>query len=96
MKFGVDIHNLLPSLAARRPWLTFFLVPLALYLAAFVLLTWPAVQSFSTHFLTGADDGLQNIWNLWWVNKSITQLHQSPFHTAFLQYPGGRRCWGIR
>lgn len=28
-------------------------------------------------------------WNLWWVNKAVTDLHQSPWHTSYLNYPFG-------
>ncbi len=77
-----------------RWFLSFVLTPLVLYLLTFVALTWPAVQFISTHFLTGADDGLQNVWNLWWVNKAVTQLHQSPLQTAMLHFPGGTTLLG--
>ena len=36
-----------------------------------------------------APDTFQNIWNFWWVNKSLLELHTSPYFTDFLFYPTG-------
>lgn len=65
------------------------LLPAGIYLAVFVLYTWPLIRSFSTHFFADAGDGLQNVWNLWWVNKAITQLGHNPWFTDYLHYPYG-------
>jgi hypothetical protein len=64
-------------------------IPLLFYFACFYLLTFPQLHQFSTHYFTDEGDGLGNIWNLWWTNKAITELHQSPWHTTFLYYPYG-------
>ena len=65
------------------------IVPLFFYLICFYLITFPQLHQFSTHYFTDEGDGLSNIWNLWWINKAITELHQSPWHTTFLYYPYG-------
>ena len=65
------------------------IIPLFFYLVCFYLLTFPQLHQFSTHYFTDEGDGLGNIWNLWWTNKAITELHQSPWHTTFLYYPYG-------
>ncbi len=70
------------------------LIPAAFYLFVFFLFTYPLLLRFSTHFFTDTGDGLQNVWNLWWVNKAITQLHQSPLHTNYLHYPYGTSLLG--
>src|SRR5215218_8894310 len=64
-------------------------IPFLFYLVCFYLLTFPQLHQFSTHYFTDEGDGLGNIWNLWWTNKAITELHQSPWHTTFLYYPYG-------
>jgi len=64
-------------------------LPSLFYLVIFCLYTYPLIFDFSTHFFADQGDGLQNVWNLWWVNKSITELHQLPWHTSFLHYPSG-------
>ena len=64
-------------------------IPSILYLVCFYLLTFPQLHQFSTRYFTDEGDGLGNIWNLWWTNKAITELHQSPWHTPFLYYPYG-------
>jgi len=63
--------------------------PLAFYFGAFCLLTWPLITKFATHFFADTGDGLQNVWNLWWVNKAVTELGKLPWHTEYLHYPFG-------
>jgi hypothetical protein len=70
------------------------LLPLALYLVGFVVLTWPALRSFPTMLFGGAEDLYQNLWNLWWVDKSLTELRQSPYHTTWLHHPQGTTLYG--
>src|SRR3954452_22023062 len=64
-------------------------VPSSLYFLIYALFSYPLLGSFSSHFFCGQEDGFQNIWNLWWVNKSVTQLGQLPWHTTYLHYPTG-------
>lgn len=66
-----------------------FIVPAALYASIYAAFSYPLLGSFSTHYFCGQEDGYQNIWNLWWLNKSVTQLHQLPWYTTYLQYPVG-------
>jgi hypothetical protein len=66
-----------------------FICPAAIYLGVYYFFSYTLFHSFSTHFFCGQEDGYQNIWNLWWVNKSVTQLHQLPWHTTYLHYPTG-------
>ena len=47
-------------------------VPLALYLALFCLLTLPLITQFGSHYWADGHDGLQNVWNLWWVDHAAT------------------------
>lgn len=70
------------------------LLPLVFYFIAFALLTWPAMSSFSTSFFGTYDDLYQNLWNLWWVDKSLTELHRSPYYTTWLHYPHGTTLFG--
>ncbi len=65
------------------------IIPSVFYLLFFILLTFPAIQFFSSHYYCDTGDGLQNIWNLWWVNKSITELGESPWQTSHFYYPDG-------
>jgi hypothetical protein len=64
-------------------------LPAIFYLTSFVVLTYPLILRFSTHLFADPWDGLVFHWNLWWVNKAVTQLHQSPWHTSYLHYPYG-------
>lgn len=79
---------------ARSSFVRLSLLPIALYFAGFVLLTWPAICSFSSHFFGDQLDGLQNVWNLWWVNKAVAELQQSPWDTTWLHYPHGTTLIG--
>lgn len=66
------------------------IIPLLFYFIIFCIFTYPLISHFSTHFFVHPYfDGLQNIWNIWWFNKSITQLHQFPCSTNYLHYPFG-------
>lgn len=64
-------------------------LPAIIYFLFFTIYSWPWIPQFNTHFFTDGGDGLQNVWNIWWVNKSVTELHQLPWHTSFLHYPYG-------
>jgi hypothetical protein len=72
------------------------LIPAIFYLLAFCLLTYPLILDFSTHFFTDAGDGLQNVWNIWWINTAITQpgIHPSIWHTDMLHWPFGTTLLG--
>ena len=65
------------------------LFPLVIYAVLFCFLTYPLIFKFSSHFFTDAGDGLQNVWNIWWVNKAVTELHKLPWSTAYLHFPHG-------
>ena len=65
------------------------LLPMLFYLACFILLTYPLIWKFSTHYFADTGDGLESIWDIWWVNKAITELHQMPWHTSYVLYPFG-------
>jgi len=63
--------------------------PMLFYFACFSLLTFPLITQFSSHFFTDQGDGLQNVWNMWWVNEAVTH-GQSPWSTHYLHRP-----WGV-
>jgi hypothetical protein len=65
-----------------------------LYAFAFVAFTFPLIRSFSTHFFADHGDGLQNVWNIWWVNEAVTTLHELPWRTQYLHYPHGTTLAG--
>ncbi|MBN2109451.1 MAG: hypothetical protein JW832_18635 [Deltaproteobacteria bacterium] len=71
------------------PVLTLWLVPIAFYCIWFMLLTYPSILNFSTHFFADNGDGFQNVWNIWWVNEAVARLGTHPWHTHYLHYPGG-------
>lgn len=78
---------------ARYAWLNrsvrFVLVPAVLYFTFFSFYTWPWMANFGTHYFSDQVDGLQNIWNVWWTNKSIAGLGQSPWFTVWQHFPHG-------
>jgi len=69
-------------------------VPATLYLALFFALNPHLLAAFSTAFYFGGADGYQNIWNLWWVNKAVRELHELPWYTTYLHHPGGTTLVG--
>ena len=70
------------------------LFPIIFYFIFFCILTYPLIFQFSTHFFADSGDGLKNVWNIWWVNKAVTELHQSPWQTCYLHYPHGLSLLG--
>ena len=64
-------------------------VPCFFYFFLFLLFTYPLIMKFSSHFFADTGDGLQNVWNIWWVNKAVTELHQLPWQTNYLHFPFG-------
>ncbi len=77
--------------ASAAKW---FAWPSLLYLTAFTAFTWPWMPHFSSRFFANDGDGLQNVWNIWWVNHAVTVLHQSPWHTNVLHFPHGTTLLG--
>lgn len=70
------------------------LAPATVYLAVFFALDPQLLASFSTGFYFGGLDGYQNVWNLWWVDKAVRELHQLPWHTTYLHHPLGTTLLG--
>jgi hypothetical protein len=66
-------------------------IPLLFYFIAFAVLTFPLLGKFSTHFFTDEYDGLQNVWNMWWINRAVTEpgIFDSIWHTPLLHHPFG-------
>jgi hypothetical protein len=67
----------------------FGLLPLLFYLMCFCVITYPSIKGFSTRVIGDPYDTLQNVWNLWWVHKSVIELHTSPWFTRYLHWPFG-------
>jgi hypothetical protein len=55
---------------------------------ATIALTWPIAVSLDVSFATHADY-FSNVWNFWWVRKSLFELGSSPYWTDFLFFPNG-------
>ena len=58
------------------------------YLALYYLFTYPALHTFASLYLCDAGDGLQNVWNMWWI-KTAVESGQNPWVTDRLFYPDG-------
>ena len=69
------------------------LLPSLFYFLCFYGLTYPLLNHFSTNFFCDGGDGYQNVWNIWWVNKAVTELHCHSWKTSFLHYPHGVLGW---
>jgi hypothetical protein len=70
------------------------LIPLAFYAIFLIFYTWPWATHFNGYFFSDSGDGLQNVWNMWWVNFSVTHLHQLPWTTKYLDWPYGTSLLG--
>lgn len=69
-------------------------LPAVLYLALFFALNPQLLAAFSTGFYFRGVDGFQNVWNLWWVNKAVRELHTLPWYTTYLHHPAGTTLVG--
>jgi hypothetical protein len=59
-------------------------------------LGWALLFSFPLGFhiadsvaLTRGGDAWLHIWDLWWLNKSLVDLHQNPYYTNYILFPTG-------
>ena len=70
--------------------------PLVLYFTAFCLLTFPLMGKFFSGFFGGIGDGLQNVWNIWWVSQAVHRpdLYPTIWYTRMLQWPSGTSLVG--
>lgn len=66
---------------------------LALFFGLTLLLTWPLARSLGSAIPGDAFDGWQNYWNLWWVRRSLLELHTHPYFTTALYHPTGVALW---
>lgn len=75
----------------RAAWLVvrLALIPAAIYVVVFYIFRPYYLGEFSSHFWLDDFDGFQNVWNIWWLDKSLVELHTSPWYTQFLHWPAG-------
>jgi hypothetical protein len=59
------------------------------YLAAALVLSFPLVTHFTTHFPGTAEqqDVFLFLWNNWWIHHAVTALHSKPYLTNFIYAP---------
>ena len=67
-----------------------FVLLLLTYLTLAILFTYPLAWHLGTHHV-GEDGGDARVyvWNYWWIDKAITELHTDPFETDAIFYPLG-------
>lgn len=87
----MDKNNLIYSriVRAAKTLFKWFIAPACLYLVIFFICQPHYLGSFSTGFYLDNGDGFQNVWNIWWVNKSIIHDHLNPYFTTMLHWPHG-------
>ncbi len=70
--------------------------PASFYFLAFCILTFPLMGKFFSHFFADNVDGLQNVWNIWWINVAVRRpdLHPSIWYTDLLHWPYGTTLVG--
>ncbi len=72
------------------------LFPALFYLLWFCLLTYPLMGKFFTAIFGDEKDGLQNVWNVWWVNLAVRHpgTYPSIWYTNLLHWPWGTTLVG--
>jgi len=74
--------------ARWRALLTDHALPLALYLALALLMTWPMALQVTTAVPGNGFDTWQNMWNMWWLREALLTA-APPYFTPYLYYPHG-------
>jgi hypothetical protein len=66
-----------------------YLYALLGYLILTLAMTYPLVRVLGQAIPGDSFDGWQNIWNLWWIKRSLLVLRTSPYFTHEVYYPTG-------
>jgi hypothetical protein len=79
----------LPSYSTLLGRLLPHLYPLLFFAILTLALTWPAVTTFTTHYIgSPTNDARHNLWLIWHTKEAL--LGRQPlFHAPLLYYPGG-------
>jgi hypothetical protein len=91
---------MLANLSRKQPFLFNILkhgfLPLTFYVLMFCVLTYPLILKFFTHFFADTGDGLQNVWNIWWINSATLRpnLYPTIWYTNLLHWPFGTSLLG--
>ncbi|MFH0859941.1 MAG: hypothetical protein V1921_01960 [Candidatus Altiarchaeota archaeon] len=67
---------------------TYDLRALMLYSTLTLVLTYPLIANLESK-LVGDYDVYSNVWNLWWMKKSLLELRENPYFTRYLFHPTG-------
>jgi hypothetical protein len=60
------------------------------YLGLTLIFTYPLVTVMTTHYAgESGGDAPVYVWNMWWMKKSLLELHSSPLETDFIFHPVG-------
>lgn len=62
---------------------------LFLFIVLTVINTYPLILHINTHAAGHSEDHFQNMWNFWWMNKSVFDLKQNPYFSQYIFYPDG-------
>ena len=66
------------------------LLPPLFFFAWAVIFTFPLVLHLGDSVvLTAGGDAWLHLWDLWWADKSLVDLHRNPYFTNYLYYPTG-------
>jgi hypothetical protein len=63
--------------------------PLAFFLCAALIMTWPLASDMSHSVVGSRGDNIYYIWLIGWFQKAIFQLHVNPLVVTLLNYPAG-------
>jgi len=90
------LEKIICKQSALMKALKYVIIPMLFYFLMFCLLTYPLILKFFTHFFTDAGDGLQSVWNLWWVDLAVRRpdLYPTIWQTPLLHWPSGTSLLG--
>ncbi len=88
-KTWIKNHPQPPKISVPHKVISFGVLPLLIYLLVYYLFQPHYFGQFFHAFYLDGGDGLQNVWNIWWVNKAIVHLNVSPYFTTMVHWPHG-------
>jgi|GEM_PF-2108707 len=84
------------DVSVQRLWNRFKpnLVAISFYAALTLIFAWNPIINLSSGTPGNFPvDRNQNLWNLWWFQRSLLETHTNPFHTDLLFYPYGANLY---
>ncbi len=85
---GLHVRNNLFKNLTPFPAVIAGLMVATTYILLALIATYPLITIFNSAVLGGGDT-VQNIWNLWWIQRAMREGNVFPYYTSMIYYPKG-------